>query len=1226
MRQIAMQLFLGTSLLSLSMSIFGAQKITLDKGDHVAIIGGGIADRFQHDGWLETLIQKKYSNHEIVIRNLAFSGDEVISRLGTETGATREQWLSNIEADVVLAFYGFNESFSGQNGIAKFKDELDVFLKEKLTTKHNGNSPPKLVLYSPIAHEECNDQNISSGATNNRNLEAYTQAMSEVSSKNGVHFVNLFEASKKLYESSNETLTINGVHLNEKGNRLLATIIVESGFIGEVPPEDAELERLRSAVKQKNESWHERYRTVDSYNIFGKRSQLSYASKDGEPKISNAEIMQQEMSVRDVMTANRDQVVWATAQGKRQIVDDTNLPKVKRIKSNLPGSNPDGSHPYLSGQAAIEKMTVPKGCKVNLFASEETFPELVKPVQMSWDTKGRLWIASWKNYPERTPEDKDGDRLLILEDNDGDGVADVCKTFAKGLNCPTGFQFFKDGVLVMRSPDLLFLRDTDGDDKADWQERVLMGLDAADSHHETNSMLLDPGGATYLSDGVFHRSQVETASGVVRNSDGAIYRYEPLTHKFERYIAYNFANPHGRVFDYWGNDIVTDATMNSNYFAPAFSGYLEYPHKHGKMEQFWSRPSRPCPGTAILSSRHFPDEYNGNFLNCNVIGMQGIFRVKVTEAGSGLKGTTLEHLLISSDKNFRPTGCSVAPDGSLYIMDWANAIIGHMQHHLRDPNRDQIHGRIYRMTFDGRPLLKPTKIDGESIATLLDALKEPEDNVRLRAKIELGKRAVLDVIAQTKKWLEHLNVEDSAFEHHVLEALWVHQWHNIVDVDLLKRVLMSPDHRARAAGTRVLCYWRDRIPDALSLLKTLANDKHPRVRLEAVRAASFFRGNDLAEANSIAYDILKNPLDYYLDYTYRETLKQFRLLDKNPYLPADSHLRELITRQASAPPVASDEGKKYGPTRTLSKAQLKTYEQGKSIYFRDAHCVTCHQPNGQGLSSIYPPLTSKEWLGGDDERLVKIVLKGLWGPMEVSGKLYDSSKATPPMTGFEQLLKDEEVAAVLTYVRQSFGNDFDPISVDLVNRVRLSAKNKNTFYLVDDIMKEHPIEGWEKWKTDASKKETQSNVNEIADFKQTLLGGNASNGRKVFFESEKVRCSSCHRIGKVGADIGPDLTTIGAFKDPEYLLTALIAPSREITTSYQTLIFKTIDGRVVMGIVKSEDEKKVKIASADGSVAELDKSTIKTRTVLRESSMPPLGDVLTRDEIRDLIEYLKSLK
>ncbi len=552
-------------------------------------------------------------------------------------------------------------------------------------------------------------------------------------------------------------------------------------------------------------------------------------------------------------------------------VDDSNLPSVETFASNKPDI-----HPFLSGEEAIRHMTVAKGCKINLFASEEKFPELVSPVQMTFDTKGRLWVAAWPSYPERTPTSTVGDKLLVFEDTNGDGKADKVTTFLDGLNCPTGFQFYKDGVLVMQAPDLWFVRDTDGDGKADWKERVLMGMDSADSHHTANAMVLDPGGATYLSDGVFHRTQVETASGLVLNNDGCIYRFEPRTGKFERYVSYGFANPHGRVFDYWGTDIITDATGNANYFAPAFSGFIEYPAKHPGMQEFWKRPSRPCPGTGILSSRHFPEEFQNNFLNINVIGFQGIFRVKVGDSGAGLKGETIEDNLVKSDDaNFRPSAVNIAPDGSIYFSDWAKPLIGHMQHHIRDPNRDKTHGRIYRITYEGRPLLKPVPIDGEPIKKLLEALKTPEDDVRTRAKIELGKHDSSKVIAATKIWAASLDPKDKAYEHHMMEALWVHQWHNVVDEALLKKMLRSPDFHARAAATRVLCYWRDRVSNPLALLEVQAKDESPRVRLEAVRACSFFKSSKAAEVALSALEKEANPdkPDYYIKYCLDETMK-----------------------------------------------------------------------------------------------------------------------------------------------------------------------------------------------------------------------------------------------------------------------------------------------------------------------------------------------------------------
>ncbi len=142
--------------------------------------------------------------------------------------------------------------------------------------------------------------------------------------------------------------------------------------------------------------------------------------------------------------------------------------------------------------------------------------------------------------------------------------------------------------------------------------------------------------------------------------------------------------------------------------------------------------------------------------------------------------------------------------------------------------------------------------------------------MRYRAKIELGGRDSKKVIAALNQWTTKLDPKDSNYEHNMLEALWVHQYHNSVDESLLKKTLRSPDYRARAAATRVLCYWRDRVSDPLALIRSQINDEHPRVRLEAVRACSFFTTPQAAE---IAVEALNKPMDNYLQYTLDETMR-----------------------------------------------------------------------------------------------------------------------------------------------------------------------------------------------------------------------------------------------------------------------------------------------------------------------------------------------------------------
>jgi azurin len=882
-----------------------ADKLTLRKGERIAIIGNTLADRMQHSGYFEALTHTKHPEHELVFRNLGFSADEITARMRSENFGTPDEWLTKVGADVVFAMFGFNESFKGEAGLEKFRDDLTKFIADTKRANYSGKGSPRLVLFSPIAAEKHTDPNMPDPAPINSQLEPYVKAMREVAEANGVQFIDLFAASQKAYRAAKQPLTINGIHLNDDGYKALAPAMFAEVFGDKAPSIDSTgFENLVAAVNDKNAVWFSRYRTVDGYNVFGGRSALAYQPGKGAfitdrnppaPHISNFQVMQREMSQRDVMTANRDQRIWARAQGRDLAVKDDNLPEPIKVESNKPGPNPDGSHVFLSGEESVKRMKVPDGCQVQFIASEKEFPELAKPVQMAFDTKGRLWVAVWPNYPERTPTSKDGDKLLVF-DLDANGKVKKMTTFIDDLNCPTGFQFYKDGVILVQAPDVWFVRDTDGDGKADWKERILNGMDSADSHHTANSICYEPGGALYLSDGVFHRTQVETARGPVRNIDGAIYRFEPRASKFERYIAYGFANPHGRLFDYWGNDLVTDATGNNTYFGPGFSGHIDEPAKHSTYRQFWERPSRPCPGTAMLSSRHFPEAMQNEFLNINVIGFQGIYRVNVKEEGAGLWGETKNPpMVVSDDPNFRPIAADVAPDGSLFFIDWHNPIIGHMQHHLRDPNRDKVHGRIYRITYPSRPLLKPVPIDGQPIAKLLEALKEPEDNVRTRAKIELDKHETKKVISAVQKWAKQFDAKSTNDAHHLLEALWVHQWHNVVNEDLLNTLLKSPEPRARAQAVRVLGYWRDRVSRPLDKLRVAANDPHQRVRLEAVRVASFFTGD---EAMEVAYNVTKHPMDYYLDYTFKETTKQLQKSTKN-FMPKDPALMAIFANRLS---------------------------------------------------------------------------------------------------------------------------------------------------------------------------------------------------------------------------------------------------------------------------------------------------------------------------------------
>jgi glucose/arabinose dehydrogenase len=853
-----------------------AQPRALHPGDHISLMGNGLAEGFQRDGWLETQFQAAFPDYHLSFRNLGFAGDELSLRMRCDNFGSPDDWLSRTKTDVVFAFFGYNESFAGPAGIEKFKQDLAKFINDTRAHTYDGAKTPQLVIFSPIAQENLHDPNLPDGTVNNINLKIYSDAIAEVVAKNGADFGNLFKPSVELYSKATKPLTTDGIHLNEEGDRLISGVILRlfSG-LNRSRLNAANLEKLRAAVMNKDFYWFNRYRTVDGYNVYGGRSQMKYADQ-----VSNWDVLQREMEVLDMMTANRDPQIWAAAQGKDFAVDDSNTPPFLPVKSNKPGPGPNGEYDFIDPEAAIAHMKIGEGMRVNLFASEKEYPDLAKPVQMAWDTRGRLWVAVWPSYPHWKPKDEMNDKLLVFEDTNGDGKADKCTVFADHLHCPTGFEFYNGGVLVAQAPDIIFLKSSSGRGKADLREIVLSGIGSADTHHTANSFVLDPGGALYFQEGVFHTTQAETPYGPpVRNANAGVYRFEPRTHKFEVYVAYDFANPHGHVFDRWGEDFVMDGTGADPYIGACFSGHTDFPNRHKRAPKLYEQRTRPCPGMEILSSSQFPEEMQGNLLVANVIGFLGILQYKITDKDSGFIGTETEPLVQSDDPNFRPVDLKIGPDGAIYFLEWQNPIIGHLQHHLRDPSRDHTHGRIYRITHNGGASPPAPAIAGQPIPKLLDLLHAPEDRVRSRAKIELGARDTKKVIAALDQWIVRLDAKDPNHEHDLMEALWVYQYHNVVNESLLKKMLRSPEFHARAAATRLLCYWRDRLADPLGLLKVQAADDHPRVRLEAVRACSFFTTPQAAE---VALEILNHPMDDYLKYTLDETMNTLDRFIKPP--------------------------------------------------------------------------------------------------------------------------------------------------------------------------------------------------------------------------------------------------------------------------------------------------------------------------------------------------------
>jgi hypothetical protein len=256
------------------------------------------------------------------------------------------------------------------------------------------------------------------------------------------------------------------------------------------------------------------------------------------------------------------------------------------------------------------------------------------------------------------------------------------------------------------------------------------------------------------------KCNVETPFGVRRTRDAATWRYDPRTQRVDVLSHSGFSNPWGHVFDDYGQSVLADASGGDNYsFSHVISAY-EYPNKPKRVGRLLNR-GRPTAGCELIASRHFPDEVQGSFLVNQSIGFHGTRWDMIAPAGSAWAPTSMpQDLIACSDTNFRPVAMEIGPDGALYVVDWCNPIIGHMQYNVRDPRRDHTHGRVWRVRHVDRPFAEPVEIESATVVELLELLRLPERNTRQHARRRLQKGIPIEVFPELARWVAAIDPDD----------------------------------------------------------------------------------------------------------------------------------------------------------------------------------------------------------------------------------------------------------------------------------------------------------------------------------------------------------------------------------------------------------------------------------------------------------------------------------
>lgn len=945
-------------------------------GERVALVGNSLAEKMNLYGNFESRLHMRFSDKKIVVRNFARPADEVSNRQRPGNYDLLDDPLYHYSADTMICFFGFNESYAGPDGVESFVRGYKSFLEQysERYTRDDAGSKVRFVLVTPIAFENTNDPLLPDAAKINANLALYAKAVQRVGSETGWPVVDLFTESQKSFdEQPGCQYTLAGYQVNQAGDGLVGMLLDKALFGPLTMKIDGKaLEAVRLAVVDKNWVHAQDYRMVNGWYVYGGRRTWDHETFPREY-----------IKIRQ-MTALRDAYLWDLAAGKTPSpVDDSKTIDLVVPETRFGVPNQKYSEPtelkYLTPDEFIAATDVPDGFEIKLFADETRFPELAKPVQLNFDNKGRLWVACMPTYPQWRPGDKrPNDRLVIFEDTDNDGKADKSKVFYDKLHCPTGFEFFNGGVLVVDQPRLIWLKDTDGDDVADQVVEFMDGWGTDDTHHTIGAFEFSHGGLLHMLEGVAMSTTLETPWGPKRWSGAAgSFVLDPKTFEIRRFTTPGYGNPWCMTFDPWGQGIVGDGTNAQQHWATALSGNQIGPRR-GLNAVFDNQGMRPALGNEIIYSRHFPDNVQGQFIYACVINMNGMPRFNFRDDGAGFGGERIMNadgspndLIRSRDKNFRPADPQIGPDGALWFGDWCNALIGHMQYSQRDPNRDHIRGRVYRLVAKNRPLVKPVTQFGKSELELLEQFREFEPRTRYRVRLELGARNVDKVKAAVSQWLSKLPENDPEVHRLRCEALWVLQMHHVVDNALIAKVLSSPEPRARAAAVHVVSDLMRLIPNAVDIFATAANDEHPRVRAEAARALSYLQSDAGVDA---LLTIAETPQDQWLTYILEHSIAatqsawetRYRAGDLTAKFPKGVAAIEKYLA-TSGPGIAAERQIKVlleAPETRKQVARNNAYaalenlrgnaENGKAVFGRV--CANCHQISGKGYS-FGPELT-----------------------------------------------------------------------------------------------------------------------------------------------------------------------------------------------------------------------------------------------------------------------------
>ncbi len=860
-------------------------------------------------------------------------------------------------------------------------------------------------------------------------------------------------------------------------------------------------------------------------------------------------------------------ILWAIGDERRAAYEDfrrkrkklayekrDNIPNYERRPEPLPYQLP------LSPEDSLAYTQAPVGWKLELFAAE---PDIINPMQLAWDERGRLWVIETTDYPNEVKADRVGDdKIKILEDTDGDGRCDKITVFADGLNIPTSLAFADGGVIVHQAPITLFLKDTDGDDRADHRETLIDGWGPGDTHAGPSNLRY--GFDNQIWGTVGYSAYNGTIGGEEKRFGMGVYHFNQDGKSMEFLHQFN-NNTWGLGFNEAGDVFGSTANNNPSFYcgipATAFPPGEGTRGLSAKMVASTPKFHPITPnirqvdafgaytagaGHAFANSDAFPKSWRGH--RAFVAGPTGnlLGQYHAVRDGAGFVTKNAFALVASVDEWFSPVAAEVGPDGHLWIADWYNFIIQHNptpnpgrggyaakngrgNAHI-NPNRDREHGRIYRLVWDKAPKSRITSLAGATEEQLIEALSDGNQFWRLTAQrlIVEGKS---DSSASALK--QAVNGEGIGNVH----AMWALHGLGQLDAETHRAALLSPDAVLRRNAVRALP--ASEAGAALLFESAVINDSDLTTRLASfVALAEFPTSEALKNAVQNLLGNAENQNDEWLASALKAAAAKHGVegFDATRYEPGPDLLinAEWTPRTYSGPGDTADYTKPADEGVEGSACLKIVADQAVDTSF---HTVIAVKPD-----------THYRLSGKIKTANVKGNARGaLLNVHEIQG---ENNAATKGLRG---------------------NNEWTEVSKDFHSEGRREISINALFG------------GWGQstgtaWYDDIQLRELVPVFDQSETAK--LEAGDSDRGKTIFFTHQVAACNRCHQIGGEGGVIGPALDGIAERKAEDYLRQSLVDPNATIAENYPAPV----------------------------------------------SPMPPMNLLMSEQEIEDVLAYLMTLK